>query len=140
MTYLDNSMSIKQLVATQRKLYKTFVPVRCHILKEEVNFNFAGFEHLHSDGRKKLRVEKDARARLLLLEHAPTAITQSRFVKEDIKSSSETYSGKVEKYYELYAKVGIKQMSVVATVRRIGEGSLHFYGIRYKRKRPLTRS
>lgn len=135
MTYIDPKLSIKELVAIQRKLYKTFVPVHCYILNEEVVFTFAGFEHLHMDGRKKRRGQKSARARLMLLEYAPAVISQARFVKKDLKSKTETYSGKDEIYYELYSKVGIKQIAVVLTLRQVGDGSLHFYGIRYKWKK-----
>lgn len=135
MTYIDPNIDLKELIKKQRKLYKTFVPVSCYILNEPVTFTFAGFEHLHMDGRKKRRGEKSARARLMLLEYAPAVISQARFVKKDFKPAKETFSGKDEIYYELYSKVGVKQVAVVLTLRNVGDGSLHFYGIRYKWKR-----
>lgn len=133
--YIDPSLSLKELVARQYKLYKTFVPVKCYLLNTEVAFTFAGFEHLHMDGRKRRRGEKSARARLMLLDFVPSVITQSRFLKKDVKLSSESFSGKHEVYYEIYSKVGPKQVSVVVTLRKIGDGQLHFYGIRYKWKK-----
>lgn len=135
MTYIDPNITLKELIAKQRKLYKQFVPVKCYILNEMVTFTFAGFEHLHTDGRKRRRGEKSARARLMLLEHAPAVVSQARFVKKDFRAAKETFSGKDEMYYELYSKVGIKQVAVVLTLRKVGDGALHFYGIRYKWKR-----
>ena len=133
--FIDPSTPLKELIKMQRKLYKTFVPLRCYILNKEVVFTFAGFEHLHSDGRKRRRGEKDARSRLLLLDHAPAVITQARMMKKDTKLETESYSGKREYYYELYSKVGPKQIPVVLTLRQVGNGALHFYGIRYKGKK-----
>lgn len=133
--FIDPSTPLKELIRIQRKLYKTFVPVRCYILNKEVVFTFAGFEHLHMDGRKRRRGDKNARSRLLLLDHAPAVIAQARFMKKDIKLETESFSGKRELYYELYSKVGPKQIAVVLTLRQIGNGALHFYGIRYKGKK-----
>lgn len=133
--YIDPTLSLKDLISLQRKRYKQFVPVNCHMLNETVFFTFAGFEHLHMDGRKKRRGEKSARSRLMLMEHAPAVITQSRFMKKDLKEANETYSGKNEEFYELFSRVGIKQVAVIVTLRRVGQGDLHFYGIRYKWKK-----
>ena len=132
--YINPNLSLKELIALQRKNYKKFVPIRCYILNKEVAFTFAGFEHLHME-RGHRRGEKSARARLLLMEHAPAVITQARFMKKDIKLAPDTHSGKDEVYYELYSNVGQKQVSVVCTLRQIGNGRLHFYGIRYKWKK-----
>src|SRR5690242_5912968 len=108
--YIDPNIPFKELIVRQRKLYKTFVPVKCYLLNREVTFTFAGFEHLHTDGRKHRRGEKSARARLMLLDHAPAVITQARFLKKDVKLPTESFSGKHEVYYELYSKVGPKQI------------------------------
>lgn len=135
MGYIDPKLSFKELIIAQRKMYKNFVPVKCYLLNKEVVFTFVGFEHLHMDGRKKRRGEKNARARLFLLEYAPSVISQARFMKKEVKSPQETFSGKEEVYYELYSKVGINQVAIVLTLRIVGDGALHFYGIRYKWKR-----
>ncbi len=132
MTYIDPNLSLKDLIKYQREVYKKFVPVQCYILRQEVRFTATGFEHLHMDGRKHRRGEKSARARLLLMEHAPNVISQARFMKKEVKETNETYSGKKEVYYELYSKVGVNQVSAVVTLRIVGDGDLHFYGIRYK--------
>jgi hypothetical protein len=66
------------------------------------------------------------------MEHAPNVISQARFMKKEVKETNETYSGKKEVYYELYSKVGVNQVSAVVTLRIVGDGDLHFYGIRYK--------
>jgi hypothetical protein len=51
------------------------------------------------DGRKRRRGEKDARARLMLMEYAPSVLTQARFMKKDEKEPNETFTGKREVYY-----------------------------------------
>lgn len=133
MAYIDPNIPFKELIKLQRKAYKKLIPVRCALLKKDIVFNFHGFEHLHVDGRKTRRTEKDARARLMLLEHAPSVISQARMMKEDIKKPEETFSGKKEIYHELYAKVGVSQATVVVTIRTVGNGDPHFYGIRYRK-------
>jgi hypothetical protein len=135
MAYVDPNLSLKDLIQCQRKVYKKLLPVWCPMLRKDVKFNAQGFEHLHMDGRKHRRGEKNSRARLLLLEHAPAVISQARFMKEDIKPPEKSHSGKTEVYHELYAKVGVKQVAVVLTLRTIGNGDTHFYGIRYKWKK-----
>lgn len=133
MAYIDPSLPFKDLIDSQRRIYKRFVSVDCYILHKKVKFTAQGFEHLHMDGRKKRRGEKDARSRLMLMEHAPSVITQARFMKKDAKSAKATYSRKPEVYYELYSKIGMKQINVIMTLRIVGDGDLHFYGIRYRR-------
>jgi hypothetical protein len=137
--YIDPTLSLSELIKRQRKLYKTFVPVKCYMLNREVVFTFDGFQHLHQDGRNRRRGEKSARARLMLLDFAPAVITQARFMKKDLKEPNETYSEKKEIYYELLSRVGPKQVAVVLTLRQVGDGSLHFYGIRYKWKKATER-
>jgi hypothetical protein len=131
-----------ELREKQKKLYKSFVPVRCYMLREDVHFNRDGFEHLYKKGTGKYRNKPDAANRLTLLDHVPTVIAQSKFIKEVIKYSDATKSKKVQKYWALYYKVGSTQLPVVLVLRRVGNGHLHFYGIRLnkKRKRPPKRS
>jgi hypothetical protein len=136
--YHATEITLKDLIRKQRKLYKTFVPVECRMLNREVIFNMQGFEHLHMNGRQHRRTDGDARMRLHLLEYAPTIITQSRFVKTDTKQPKETYSGKQEVYHELYFRVGAKRSPVVLTLRTVGTGHTHFYGMRYVGKKKKT--
>lgn len=136
---INNELSLKELISRQRKLYATLQPVKCPPLRKTVVFNMKGFEHLHMDGRKRRRNNKDARARLLLLEHVPKVIAEAKIMKTDYKTSKETYSRKEEVYHELYQKVGRNQALVVVTLRTIGNGFTHFYGIRYKNKRRLQK-
>lgn len=81
------------------------------------------------DGQGSRRNNNDAYKRLLLLEHAPGIILNARFVKED---KPKIKRGKVAVHYELYGKVGSNNRSVIVTLRKLGEGNLHFYGIRYR--------
>lgn len=129
-TYIDKTqVSLKDLISLKRKEYKSLPPVRCYMLREEVHFTFDGFEHLHMDGQGSRRSNQDAYNRLLLMEHAPGVILGSRFIKED---KPKMKKGKVAIHYELYGRVGKNSASVVVTVRKLGNGKLHFYGIRYR--------
>lgn len=137
-----SSDDLYALRAKQKKLYRTFVPVRAHMLRKDVSFNKAGFDHLYKDGRGHYRNKSDAKNRLELLEYAPLVLAQSKIIKEEIKPESDTWSKKKEVYYTFYHKVGAVQMPVAATVRIVGNGDPHFYGIRpnFNRKRPQKRS
>lgn len=129
-TYIHkDKTTLKQLIALKRKEYKKFPPVQCYMLRELVYFTFDGFEHLHMDGRGKRRSSNDAYNRLLIMDHVPSIILSSRFMKED---KPKIIKGKVAIHYEVYGKVGNNNAKVVVTLRRIGDGNLHFYGIRYK--------
>jgi len=138
MAYIEPDIDLKKLIWRQKKLYKTFIPVWCMVVNRTVKFNMQGFEHLHVDGRKHMRPEADAKKRLFLLKHAPKIITQSRMVKVDIKQGHQTFSGKREVYHELYMKVGANRPAVVVTLRTIGAGDTHFYGMRYVGKKKRT--
>lgn len=63
------------------------------------------------------------------MEYAPGVILGARFIKED---KPKMKRGKVAIHYELYGKVGKNDARVVVTIRKLGDGNLHFYGIRYK--------
>lgn len=130
MAYIDKDrVSLKDLVRIKRKEYKHLKHTYCYMLRSDVHFTFAGFQHLHIEGGGSRRGEKSAYSRLLLMEYAPLVISSSRFMKED---KPKMKNGKVAVHYELYGKVGKNNANVVVTIRRLGEGNLHFYGIRYK--------
>lgn len=122
---------LKQLVAVKRKEYKQFGPVYCPILKETVQFTFDGFEHLHVDGRKKRRPDGDARARLMLMSYAPGAIVGAKWLYTD---KPKIVNGKIAQHYELVTRVGIYSTKVIVTIRKLGDGHTHFYGIRHARQ------
>lgn len=129
MTYIDKSaVPLPDLIKLKRKEYKKLQPVICYMLKETVYFTFDGFEHLHMT-RGHRRGGDDAYNRLLLMDYAPQIIMCSRFIKED---KPKMVGGKVALHYELYGRVGKNNRNVIVTLRKVGEGDLHFYGIRYK--------
>lgn len=130
MVFIDKSnVKLSELVDLRRREYKKLPPTQCYMLRETVKFTFDGFEHLHTDGQGKRRPNAEAINRLLLMEHAPGVISGARFIKED---KPKVKHGKVAVHYELYGKVGRNNANVVVTLRKLGKGHLHFYGIRYK--------
>ena len=121
-----------RLIAKQRKIYDRIGLVGCPIIKsrKKVRFNIKGFRHLHIDGQDKYRTKNIATVRLELLQYAVGVVEHCKILKTDIYEASETSSGKSETYYNLYARVGPRQIRVMATIRIVGGGDPHFYGIR----------
>lgn len=115
-----------KLRSSSKKIYTGFKqsPVYCRALNADVSFNAAGFEHLFKDGRGHYRPIIEAKKRLGLIKYAPIVIKNCQwFIKDDSKTPNI--------YYKLYGRVGANLRSVVVTIRKIGNGNLHFYGIRY---------
>lgn len=119
-----------RLIAKQRKIYDRIGIVHCPIIKKKVRFNIAGFRHLHIDGKGKYRTKKIATERLELMQYAIGVIEHCKILKTDHYKPPDTASGKPETYYNLYSKVGPRQVLVMVTVRVIGGSDPHFYGIR----------
>lgn len=119
-----------RLIAKQRKIYDRIGMVHCPILKKKVRFNIAGFRHLHVDGKGKYRTKSIATSRLELLQFAIGVVEHCKMLKTDEYNAPDTASGKKEVYYNLYAKVGPRRVNVMVTIRQIGGGDPHFYGIR----------
>lgn len=118
------------LIAKQRKLYDRIGVANCPIIKQKVRFNIAGFRHLHIDGQGKYRTKKISTERLELLPYVVGLVENCKILKTDQYKAEETASGKSEIYYNLYGKVGPRQVRVMATIRTVGGGDPHFYGIR----------
>jgi len=119
-----------KLIARQRKVYDRIGIVHCPIIKKKVRFNIAGFRHLHIDGKGKYRTKHVAISRLELLQYAVGVVEHCKILNTDIYEASETASGKSETYHNLYARVGPRQIRAMVTVRIVGGGDPHFYGIR----------
>lgn len=118
------------LIARQRRFYDRIGIVHCPIIKKKVRFNIHGFRHLHIDGKGKYRPKHVARARLELLQYVVGVVQNCKILKTDNYKPSESASGKPETYYNLYSKVGPRQLKVMVTIRIIGGSDPHFYGIR----------
>lgn len=115
-----------KLRSSSKKIYASFKqsPVYCKALDADISFNAAGFEHLFKDGRGHYRPMIDARKRLELIKYAPNVIKNCQwFIKDKSKTP--------DIYYKLYGRAGEGLRNVVVTIRKIGNGNLHFYGIRY---------
>jgi hypothetical protein len=118
------------LIAKQRKVYDRIRIVNCPIIKNKVRFNIAGFRHLHTDGRGHYRPKNQAVERLELFRYAVGVVENCRILRTDIHEPHETESGKREVYYNLFARVGERQIKVMLVIRAVGNGDPHFYGIR----------
>jgi hypothetical protein len=128
----DPDDELLRLIAKQRKVYDRIGLVYCPIIKckKKVRFNIKGFRHLHIDGQEKYRTKDIATERLELLQYAVGVVEHCRILNTDSYKAPDTGSGKDETYYNLYARVGPRQIRVMVTIRVIGGGDPHFYGIR----------
>lgn len=132
--------SFEQIIEERRKWYYTINEVHCRYLNEAVRFNNHGFKHTLRDGRGHYRTEGDALMRLHLMPWAPrvirTAINMPRSELRPV-DHPRNKSGKPVTYFELQAvvnyKVGkrIKYLDITVVLRRIGDGVLHYFSIRY---------
>jgi hypothetical protein len=130
-------VSLDKLIEIRRTKYDVTKNIYCPLLKEAVYFNNKGFRHVTHDGRGHIRTESDARMRLNLLPCINTVISRStRFgspPRVKPKSHPKNSTGKEVVEYELCCKFNQhKEVSVI--LRRIGNGRLHYYSVRYTKK------
>ncbi len=131
--------ALEELIKNRRQLYNATKNIYCRFLKEVVYFNNQGFFHLTHDGRDKLRSKADTKMRLNLLPHVYTVIKNAtRFNRQPMlvpKNSDENKTGKEIAFYELYHLMGRnknkRKVGIIVVLRKIGNGRLHFYSIRY---------
>lgn len=87
------------LKATAEANYKTFEPVRCPYLNEEVAFNVQGLNHIRTKRWNHGRPEKDQFMRLKLLYLAPEIIKTSRTL-QGVKSGNRMERIKISSRWE----------------------------------------
>ena len=137
-SFVDTSrMTLKELVELRRSEYSKFRPAKCPLLDEKVSFNNKGFFHLTHNGRSKLRGDADQRMRLNLVPDIHEVITKAhvfgapdRFISAN---DGENKLGKDIHYYELFHRFSTRK-AVSVVIRRIGNGPLHYYSVRYATK------
>lgn len=128
------------LISKRKKWYQSVGSVHCSYLNEKVIFNGYGFKHVLRDGRGHYRNEKSARMRLNLLTWAPIVIKKSAYMPTTEQRGTDDPRNKLGKpvtFFELQCvvkhRVGkkYKYTDITVILRRIGNGDLHFYSIRY---------
>lgn len=134
---LGNDIPLADLIKTRRKAYESTKNIYCPLLKEVVYFNNQGFHHATHDGRGKLRIQADARMRLNLLPDVNTVIASSTTFGSPPrvipKSDPQNKQAKELVFYELSKRFNShKEVSVI--LRRVGNGRLHYFSVRYTRK------
>ena len=139
---MTEDVPLQKLIEDTRKRYETTKNIYCPFLKEVVYFNNKGFRHATHDGRNHVRLEADTRMRLHLLTCVNTVISRSNRFGEPPKiipkTAPENKAGKEVIFYELCHRFNQhKEVSVI--LRRVGNGRLHYFSVRYtkKQKRPV---
>lgn len=136
----QDSKSLEEVIAERRKWYYSVNSVHCRYLNEPVAFNRHGFKHTLRDGRDHYRSEKDALMRLHLLPWAPRVIRNAvNMPNTELRPADhpKNKSGKPVTYFELQGVVShnagkrLKYIDITVILRRIGDGELHYYSIRY---------
>jgi len=117
-------------------LYKTIGSVYCPYLKEKVNFNSLGFEHLKFKGHGKPRNKFDQYVRLKLFYLSPEIIKKSNTVQgicEKKEWEKQKRHGHWEqilvdvKYHEFVAVIGKMRIKVI--IKKVGNGDNYFWSI-----------
>lgn len=141
------SEPIEKLIEKRRKKYDTTKNIYYPFLKGIVYFNNKGFRHATHDGRNRIRNKADAEMRLNLLLHINTVIQKAtKYNRPPMlvpKNSQNNKAGKELTYYELYCALGRaknkRKVGIIVVLRKIGNGRLHYYSVRYatnKQNRP----
>jgi hypothetical protein len=137
--------ALPKLIEERRQRYNSIKNIYCPLLKDIVYFNNKGFFHVTHDGRDRIRPEDDARMRLNLIPHIDKVISHSTKLNRApvLVPKTETQLKKELSYYELYHYLGRgkdkRKVGIIVVLRRIGNGRLHFYSVRYassKQNRP----
>ncbi len=135
--------TFEEIIEIRRKWYYSVDSAQCTYLNEKVKFNKHGFHHALRDGRGHYRTEKDATMRLNLLPWAPVVVRNSAYMPNtELRPVDDPRNklGKPITFFELQCvvkhKVGRKNKYTDITVilRRIGNGELHYYSIRYTKR------
>lgn len=115
----------KKLINERKEWYKTLGKIYCPALKIDVLFNAKGFNHILHNGSGFKRNTADIFHRLMVL-HEIVPILKSI---QDINNYR--LDGNVQ--YWSFEKLNNDETKVVVIVRKIGNGSVHFYSV-WKRK------
>lgn len=129
--------NIYKLIREKRKKYDLTKNIYCPFLQEVIYFNNKGFFHATHTGRGRSRSESDSRMRLYLLDDVNEVISRCssfgnppRVVSKNHPNNS---TGKEIIFYELIYRFN-KNKEVVVIIRRIGNGRLHYYSVRFAKK------
>lgn len=134
------TIDFRQLIEQRRKWYTSVHEVHCRFLNEKVTFNSHGFKHTLRDGRNHYRTEADARMRLNLLPWAPVVIRNAAYMPNTELREAKSPRNRLNKpvtFFELQGTVNYKvgkrarYLEITVILRRIGDGTLHYYSIRY---------
>jgi hypothetical protein len=133
----NDQLSLDELIALRRKKYELTKNIYCPFLKEVVYFNNKGFHHATHDGRGRIRNPQDARMRLNLLPCINDVIARSSHFgsppRVKAKGHPENKTGKEIVEYEVALRFNQhKEVSVI--LRRVGNGRLHYFSVRYTKK------
>ncbi len=129
----------KKFTTVKRKaeeFYKKLDSVHCPYLKEKINFNAKGLDHIKFKTWNRTRIRDDQYMRLKLLHLAPEVIRRSNtiqghsgikeFERKKINSRWEKILTSVS-YYEFVAI--LEEVRVRVIVRKIEGGQGHFWSI-----------
>jgi len=131
-----NPKKFQEAKVSAEKFYVSINEVYCPFLKEKVNFNAKGLEHLKFKGRERARSQGDQYVRLRLISLAPKIISQSHTVQglqETRGFERERSNGKWAQvvrnitYFEFIAVIEKARVRII--VKQVEQGPKYFWSI-----------
>jgi hypothetical protein len=121
---------------TQKELYKSFQPVFCPALQEDIHFNADGFHHLvYVQKKRRPRGKSERYYRLALLPYVHSVIANSLNAKPQIISTSPPVTAWGLSYKLIKSNTNGKLCTVkVVVIRKKPGGRLYFLSVMCQRK------
>ena len=117
--------------------YNSLGSVYCRAINDNVLFNHYGWRHLTRKSSGQRRIVADAQMRLGLFPWVPKVLKHCRSCAE-ITTRTQVYSGTEAQvmYFELHHvfKSANRNVHVIVVLRKIGNGSVHYWTVRYGKK------
>ena len=134
-----NKVKIEALKAARRTTYFAVGSVYSKVLGENVYFNNHGFQHIMYDGNGRRRKNVEIVTRLNLLPCAPIVVINAKTSVDRVILAVDNKLGKDIVFYQLQHTIRsrlnpLRTTEVIVIVRKVGNGQLHFFSIRYGRK------
>lgn len=111
--------------------YKSIGHIYCTVLSEYVVFNNHGWKHITFEGKGHRRSTKNILMRLDLVLYAPQVIQHaSLIIKDDIRKQDINGTILNIRFIELANHVSIINRNITVIIRKIENGSFHYYSVR----------
>lgn len=127
----DKISNLQKLKTEVHEKYLGYGLIVCPVINERVMFNNQGWKHISFDGKGHRRNSKSIYMRLKLVIFAPEVIQQaSTVIKDEIRTLQINNVDRKVRFIELALSIKNSRSHVTVILRRIEEGTLHYYSVR----------